>query len=68
MAQTATELREQDLLGRYLRSLVRDQEAPRGTPAPGHDVRTCPTCGHEGRFVLDPEGVWYSCTRCGHFA
>jgi phage/plasmid primase-like uncharacterized protein len=55
------------ILGRYMRSLARDG-AHRGASAPGYTFRTCPACGARTRFALDPEGTWFRCNRCGHYA
>jgi PHP family Zn ribbon phosphoesterase len=36
---------------------------------PTHQIRTCTHCGAHTWFRLeDPEGGWYTCSRCGHFA
>lgn len=69
MAVAPLELRRDDLLDRYRRALMsyaRHQESA-GLP-PGQDIRTCTHCGNHARFRLDPEGTWYACTMCGHFA
>jgi hypothetical protein len=69
MARPAEVLDPQDdvLLRRYLRGLARQHGVPR-EPSPGHAIRTCPTCGARSIFVLEPEGTWYRCSRCGHYA
>jgi predicted RNA-binding Zn-ribbon protein involved in translation (DUF1610 family) len=55
------------LLRRYLRALARESGELRAR-APGHAVRTCPSCGERAIFVLEPEGTWYRCSACGHYA
>ncbi len=55
------------LLRRYLRAMAREPAEPRAT-SPGHAIRTCPGCGDRSIFVLEPEGTWYRCRRCGHYA
>lgn len=55
------------VLGSYLRALARDP-SPRPAASPGHQMRTCPSCGARAAFVLDPEGTWYTCKSCGHLA
>ena len=69
MARTAEviDLEPDTLLRRYLRGLARQPRASRD-PSPGHAVRTCPSCGDRSIFVLEPEGTWYRCSRCGHYA
>jgi hypothetical protein len=69
MARPAAMLDTQDevLLRRYLRALAREPRTVR-EPSPGHAVRTCPSCGERSIFVLEPEGTWYRCSRCGHYA
>ena len=69
MARPAQVLDTQDeiLLRRYLRALARQPSEPRA-PSPGHAIRTCPSCGERSIFVLEPEGTWYRCSRCGHYA
>ena len=70
MAQAAATLGEDfDLvLSRYLRGLARQAPSPAAAASPGHDLRICPGCGHRAAFSLDPEGIWYRCHRCGHYA
>ncbi|MGH2724114.1 MAG: hypothetical protein ACRDI0_07580 [Actinomycetota bacterium] len=55
------------ILTTYLRALARDHGV-RPAASPGHEVRTCPSCGARAVFTLDPEGTWYRCRHCGHFA
>jgi hypothetical protein len=31
-------------------------------------VRTCASCGAHTAFVRDPDGCWYACVVCGHYA
>ena len=56
------------LYRRYLHALERygDPEAP--PPSPGHAIRQCAHCGKATIHRLDPEGNWYECERCGHYA
>jgi hypothetical protein len=69
MAQAAQSFgEERSLLMRYLRNLARTGYPERPGPSPGHQVRTCPACGGRASFSLDPEGTWYRCHRCGHYA
>lgn len=59
---------ESDLLREYVRLLIRTPAPEAKSPSPGHDLRTCGSCGAQSRFSLDPEGVWFQCGRCGAFA
>lgn len=70
MARPAYQLGEdyRTVLSNYLRALARNGSGQPSAPSPGHDVRTCPECGTHGVFTLEPEGTWYRCTRCGHYA
>jgi hypothetical protein len=68
MAVPAHDLRADDLLARYRRALMSYGHGPEATLAPGQDIRTCTRCGSHTRFRLDPEGTWYACTVCGHYA
>jgi hypothetical protein len=68
MALAARDLGREELLARYRRSLMKYGQEPRPPLPPGQDVRTCSNCGRHTRFRLDPEGTWFSCTLCGHFA
>lgn len=52
----------------YLRVLTRDGRADPRLRSPGHDLRTCPSCGSRTVFTLEPEGTWFRCSRCGHYA
>jgi ribosomal protein L37AE/L43A len=68
MAQTAQYVDEYGLiLRRYLRALARDGR-PGRVASPGHQIRTCPECGRRAAFRLEPEGIWYRCSACGHYA
>ena len=68
MAEQAAELDDRLLYHRYVQALQR-YGAPEGQePSPGHAIRQCPSCGRATIFRLDPEGTWYECTRCGHYA
>ncbi len=63
--------RTDELLGRYLHALERhDEPAENETDglAPGHDVRTCASCGAHTVFRIDPDGDWSECTSCGRLA
>jgi ribosomal protein L37AE/L43A len=68
MAQTA---RVEDQYGlvlrRYLRALAHEGR-PQRAPSPGHQIRTCPECGRRAAFSLEPEGIWFRCSACGHYA
>ena len=68
MALRAEELHEDPLYRRYLRALDEYGEPEETAPSPGHAIRHCPTCGAHTMFRLDPEGTWYECMRCGHYA
>ena len=70
MALRADELEEGRLYERYLEALARHGEVeklpsdePRATV-----VRHCSSCGMHTVFRLDPEGTWYECTHCQHYA
>jgi hypothetical protein len=62
------EIDEGKVLRDYLRLLTQDHPAEPKLRSPGHDLRTCPACGHRTAFTLDPEGTWFRCTRCGEYA
>ena len=68
MALRAEEVQDDLLYQRYLRALARHGEPEEARPSPGHAIRHCPTCGAHTMFRLDPEGTWFECTRCGHYA
>jgi transposase len=51
-----------------LRALAREGRPERLAPSPGHQIRTCPVCGDRAVFRLEPEGTWYRCSDCGHYA
>jgi hypothetical protein len=53
---------------RYLAALRRYGEPEPAPPSPGHAIRQCAHCGRATMFRLDPDGTWYECTRCGHYA
>lgn len=59
---------EDRVLRDYLRLLTRDHPSEPKLRSPGHDLRTCVTCGQRTAFTLDPEGTWFRCTRCGEYA
>jgi transposase len=69
MARTAERLDtgHDSMLRRYLRALAAAPGEPRA-PSPGHAIRTCPECGDRAVFVLEPEGTWFRCSHCGHYA
>jgi hypothetical protein len=68
MAVPAYDLERRRLYRRYLAALERYGEPEDTAPSPGHAIRQCARCGRARVFRLDPEGTWYECTRCGHFA
>ena len=39
-----------------------------GSVPPGHQLRTCASCGAQSLFRMDPEGTWAVCEACGKFA
>ncbi len=68
-------LRQEDsdnrgLYAAYVQALQRRGAPAEAAPAPspGHAIRHCATCGETTMFRLDPEGTWYECLRCGHYA
>jgi ribosomal protein L37AE/L43A len=69
MAQAVQELdRDYDrVLGDYLRRLTRLGAEGQAASAPGHQVRTCASCGQRSVFRLDPAGTWYRCSTCGEY-
>jgi hypothetical protein len=70
MARPAARVERQydTVLRDYLRVLARDSRGDPRLRSPGHDLRTCPTCGARTAFTLDPEGTWFRCSNCGHYA
>ena len=56
------------LYQRYVRALARYGDPRDEAPSPGHVVRYCPNCGLRAMFRLDPEGNWYECLHCKHYA
>jgi hypothetical protein len=69
MAQPAARIDDFDSVFRdYIRALARINRRGGSAPSPGHDVRTCPSCGRHVPFALDPLGTWYRCTACGEYA
>jgi hypothetical protein len=62
------ELDEDRILRDYLRLLTREARPELRLRSPGHDLRTCTSCGSRTAFTLDPEGTWFRCVRCGEFA
>ena len=68
MAQLAHELEDPLLYEKYLRALKRHGDPRQDQPSPGHVIRHCSNCGQRAMFRLDPEGTWYECLHCGHYA
>ncbi|MCA1726743.1 MAG: hypothetical protein LC722_03530 [Actinobacteria bacterium] len=68
MALRVEDLERESLYRRYLEALDRYGEPEERAPSPGHAIRHCPTCGAHTMFSLDPNGTWYECTRCKHYA
>jgi hypothetical protein len=68
MAQPATPLAERRLLRDYLRLLERYGGPQEIWIGPGHEIRTCASCGQQAIFHIDPEGMWARCSHCEHFA
>jgi hypothetical protein len=68
MGEPALGFDDRLLYRRYLEALERYGPPEPQAPSPGHAVRHCPGCGKAAIFRLDPEGTWYECTRCGHYA
>jgi hypothetical protein len=69
MARPASRIDEFDSVFRdYLRALARTTGQGGRAPSPGHDVRTCPSCGRRVPFALDPQGTWFRCSVCGRYA
>jgi len=62
------ELEEGRVLRDYLRLLHGEARPEPKLRSPGHDLRTCGSCGSRTAFTLDPEGTWFRCTRCGEYA
>jgi ribosomal protein L37AE/L43A len=70
MAQTVQRVEDEYglVLRRYLGALAREGRPQRMVPSPGHQIRTCPECGRQAAFSLEPEGIWFRCSACGHYA
>jgi hypothetical protein len=68
MAQSRQVVEERALYERYLRALRRYGPPEPPSPSPGHAIRHCHACGQDAMFRLDPEGNWYECLHCGHYA
>jgi hypothetical protein len=70
MAQVAEriDIDEDRLLRDYFRLLTRKDHPEPMLRSPGHDLRTCPSCGKRTAFTLDPEGTWFRCSRCRAYA
>ncbi len=68
MAQRQEDLTNDELYRSYMRALQRYGRDPQESPSPGHVIRHCPNCGMRSMFRLDPEGTWYECLHCKHYA
>ena len=68
VGEPARQLEDRLLYRRYVEALKRYGPPEPKPPSPGHAIRRCPGCGSTTIFRLDPDGTWYECTRCGHFA
>ena len=69
MAQRQEELLPDPFLyAKYLRALERYGDPRDRQPSPGHVIRHCTACGMRAMFQLDPEGNWYECLHCKHYA
>ena len=68
MARREEDLEESFLYRRYVRALERYGDSRDERPSPGHVIRHCPSCGMRAMFRLDPEGTWFECLHCGHYA
>ena len=68
MARPEEEMKDSFLYRRYLQALKRYGDPAEERPSPGHVIRHCPGCGMRSMFRLDPEGMWYECLHCGHYA
>jgi hypothetical protein len=56
------------LYERYVQALKRYGDPGDEAPSPGHVIRYCHNCGMRAMFRLDPEGNWYECLHCKHYA
>lgn len=68
MALPSYELEGQLMYRRYVEALKRFGPPEGPEPSPGHAIRQCVHCGKATVHRLDPEGTWYECSRCGHYA
>jgi len=68
MARREEDLEDSFLYRRYVRALERYGDSRDERPSPGHVIRHCPSCGMRAMFRLDPEGTWFECLHCGHYA
>jgi hypothetical protein len=68
MAQAQRDARDGSLYLRYMQALRRYGEQEESQPSPGHVIRRCNHCGMRAMFRLDPDGIWYECLHCGHYA
>jgi len=53
---------------RYVQALKRHGSPEETVPSPGHVIRYCHSCGQRAIFRLDPDGNWYECLHCKHYA
>ncbi len=68
MAQAQREVGDGLLYHKYLEALKRYGDPRDEQPSPGHVIRYCTSCGMRAMFRLDPEGTWYECLHCKHYA
>jgi hypothetical protein len=68
MAQARDELSTGGLYMRYVEALKRHGSTDEDEPSPGHVIRYCTSCGMRSMFRLDPDGNWYECLHCKHYA
>jgi hypothetical protein len=73
MAQAREEIYDDEvstgaLYMRYMEALKRHGQPEDAEPSPGHVIRYCNNCGMRAMFRLDPEGTWYECLHCKHYA
>jgi len=68
MARREEDLEDSFLYRGYVRALERYGDSRDERPSPGHVIRHCPSCGMRAMFRLDPEGMWFECLHCGHYA
>jgi DNA-directed RNA polymerase subunit RPC12/RpoP len=68
MAQAQEDLETGALYQRYVQALKRYGDPMDKQPSPGHVIRHCTNCGMRAMFRMDPDGMWYECLHCGHYA